>query len=104
MEVWERVPWCSKSFSPRRGSVGWVEEDVLGGLLGMRGIKGGGGGEGYEERAERKRKSWGSSLRSVSVGSGGARWGESSSRSAILGWLLGEKESVLKASAEVVNR
>lgn len=48
----------------------------------------------YEERVERKRKSWGSSLRSVSVGSGGARWGESSSRSAIfwgkegwVGWL-----------------
>lgn len=23
VSVWERVPWCSKSFSPRRGRVGW---------------------------------------------------------------------------------
>lgn len=52
MEVWERVPWCSKSFSPRRGRVGWVEEDVLGGLLGMRGIEGGGRGEGGGVRRE----------------------------------------------------
>lgn len=23
VEVWERVPWCSKSFSPRRGKETW---------------------------------------------------------------------------------
>lgn len=23
VSIWERVPWCSKSFSPRRGRVGW---------------------------------------------------------------------------------
>lgn len=39
------------------------------------------------ERVVRKRKSWGSSVRSVESGSGRGREGESSSRSAILGGL-----------------
>ena len=41
-------------------------------------------GEDYKERVDRKRKSWVSSERSMSVGSGVARMVESSSMSAIV--------------------
>lgn len=81
MSVWERVPWCSKSFSPRRGRVGWsvvlqrCELDVG---------KSGRLREVYWESVDRKRKSWVSSERSVSVGSGVALMVESSSISAMV--------------------
>lgn len=80
VSVWERVPWSSKSFSPRRGRVGWsvlerCELDV-GKAERLREI--------YWERVDRKRKSWVSSERSVSVGSGVALMVESSSMSAII--------------------
>ena len=54
VSVWERVPWCSKSFSPRRGRVGWsvvlerCERDAE---------KAGRMGKVYWERVDRKRKS-----------------------------------------------
>ena len=53
MEVWACVPWGSKSFSPRRGRVAGVEEEVVDSW----------------DRAERKRKSCVSSVRS-----GGGGW------------------------------
>lgn len=79
--VWERVPWCSKSFSPRRGRVGWsvvLEKCELD--VGKAGIM----RELYWERVDRKRKSWVSSERSVSVGSGVALMVESSLMSAMV--------------------
>lgn len=81
VSLWERVPWCSKSFSPRRGRVGWsvvLERCELGAG------KCGEVEEDYWARVERKRKSWVSSERSVSVGSGVALMVESSSMSAMV--------------------
>lgn len=65
MEDWEAVPWGSKSFSPRRGRVWGVFGEVE--------------WERERERAERRRKSWVSSVRSGSGGCGegdGGREGE----------------------------
>lgn len=74
------MPWCSKSFSPRRGRVGWfvvLERCKLDAkTVGKCGWL-------YWERVDKKRKSWVSSERSMSVGSGVARMVESSSTSAI---------------------
>ena len=42
MEVWERVPWCSKSFSPRRGREIWEFVDLRSSV--RMGIWGSGGG------------------------------------------------------------
>ena len=53
MEDWDCVPWGSKSFSPRRGRVAGADEEVVD----------------WRDRAERKRKSWVSSVRS-----GGGGW------------------------------
>jgi len=74
----DNVPWCSKSFSPRRGRVGWSE--VLE-IISQRIVP---GRATYRESEDRKRKSWVSSDRSISVVSGVARMAESSSASAIL--------------------
>ena len=42
MEVWERVPWCSKSFSPRRGREIWEFVDLRSVVrVGIWGVGGG---------------------------------------------------------------
>ena len=77
-EAWEVVPWGSKSFSPRRGRDGELEGGVSGGSWGMNG-----GGGGNWERWVMKRKSWVSSVRSVSAAGVPVGIGLSSSVSAI---------------------
>lgn len=61
VEDWARVPWGSKSFSPRRGRLGWERE-----------------------REARKRKSWVSSERS-------GAWGCSSIGEAIVELCIEER-------------